>query len=61
MFVEALVVLYWSEFAVFLFNKEEGGGVGSLRGHYVSLSEVFFDEFLEGFPFFLGEGIDFSW
>jgi hypothetical protein len=61
MFIEASVVLYWSEFAVFLFNEEEGGGIGTLRGHYVSLSEVFFNEFLEGLPLFLGEGIDLPW
>jgi hypothetical protein len=61
MLVEAAVVLHWSKFAVFLFNEEEGGGVGALRGYYVSFLEVFFDELLEGLPFFLGESIDLPW
>jgi hypothetical protein len=29
MFIEAAVVLYGSEFTIFLFNEEEGGSVGA--------------------------------
>jgi hypothetical protein len=46
--------------SVFLFDEEEWGGIGTLGWTYVAFLNVFFDELLERFLFFLSEGVYFS-
>jgi hypothetical protein len=60
-FVEFPVVLYWSEFPVFLFDEEEWGRELALGLGDVSLIEVFFEERCECFLFWLGQGVHFPW
>jgi hypothetical protein len=53
-FVELLIVLYWSEFPVFLFNEEEWGCELALGLGDVPFVKVFLEEGCECFLFGLG-------
>ena len=44
--IDRLIVLYGSQFSIFLFNKEERCCIGTLGGLYCSLFQVFVDELL---------------
>ena len=48
------------EFAILLFNKEEGH-LGRVRGSDFSCSKVFFEEVLDGFLFVRREWVDFAY
>ena len=60
MFVEVSVVLTWTESSVFLFDKEEGSGLGGVRGADFSSAEVFVKESFGGEAFVGGERVEFS-
>ena len=55
------VILHWAELPIFLFDEEEGGGVGTLRRADVSLLKMFCQELLQCFLFYLSEGVDLPW
>jgi len=48
--------LYWSKLSIFLFDKEEVGGVGTPEFMYGSSLQVFLDKVVNFLDFFLIEG-----
>jgi len=55
-FIDGAVVLYWLEFSIFLFDKEEVCGVGAPEFSYGSPFEMFLDKVVDFLNFFLVEG-----
>jgi hypothetical protein len=45
--IELFVVLYRSLFAILLFNKEKGRGIGQFRCMDIPFGKVFFEEFVK--------------
>jgi hypothetical protein len=60
-FVDITVVLAGSESSVRLFDKEEGGSLGGIRGTDLSGCQIFVGERFRCSPFFRGKGIDFPY
>ena len=60
MFIEVVVILARAEFPVFLFDKEEGGGLWGVGGMDFPSREIFFEEVFGDFPFIGGEQVDFA-
>ena len=50
--VQWSIILYWAEFAIFLFDEEEIGCIGRLRDTDRSSTQMFFYKFVD-FGFFL--------
>jgi len=61
MFVEVSVVLAWVESSVFLFDKEERGGLGGIGGTDFSGTKIFVKKCFGSEAFVRGEGIEFSY
>jgi hypothetical protein len=61
MFVDILIVLTRSESSIFLFDKEEGGGLWQVGRTYLSSFEVLLNERLCGLTLFWGQGVGFSY
>ena len=59
MFVYIAVILARAESFIFLFNKEEGRGLGGIGWADLSRSEVFIQKVFGGFSFVGGEWIYF--
>ena len=57
MFVHIVVILARAESSVFLFNKEEGRGLGGIGRADLSRGEVFIQKVFGGFSFIGGEGV----
>jgi len=60
MFIEVPVVLARMESSVFLFDEEEGSGLGGVRGTDFSGTKVFVKESFGGKAFIKGERVEFS-
>ncbi len=54
--VDGSVILYGSEFSVFLLDEEEVGGVGAPGFSYGASFQMFLDEAVNLLDFFLVEG-----
>src|SRR6266478_6309522 len=55
-FVDRTVILYGSEFSIFLLDEEEVSGVGAPRFSYGASFQMFLDEAVNLLDFFLVEG-----
>jgi len=55
-FIDGVIILYWSEFSVFLFNEEEISGIGTPGFSYGSPLQMFLDKVVNLLDFFLIEG-----
>ena len=60
-FIEVLIVLARAEFAILLFDKEEGGCLRGVRKPYLLSSQVLVKEILSCFLLIWGEWIDFAY
>ena len=58
--VEISIVLAGVKGAIFLWDKEERGGLGRFGRDYTSSFQVLFDEHLTGFHFLRVQGVDFG-
>ena len=59
MFIKVTVVLAGVEVSIFLFDKEEGGGLGRVERADFARFEIFVKEVFNGFLFIGREGVDF--
>ena len=57
MFIDVSVILTRTESSVFLFDEEEGRGLGRIGWADLSRGEVLIQEVLRGFTFIRGEGV----
>jgi len=57
MFIEVPIVLTRMEPSVFLFDEEEGSGLGGIRGTDFSGTKVFIEESFSGEAFIGGERV----
>ena len=60
-FIDGSVVLYWSEFSIFLFDEEKVGGVGAPGFSYGASLQVLLDEVMDFLDFFLIKRQESSW